>query len=43
MGLLNCYEPATNEKALAKRMLEVLANSFSEDRLKELSEIIGVR
>ena len=38
MGLLNYYEPATDEKALAKQIITVLQNKLSVERLKEISE-----
>lgn len=39
MGLLNYYEPATDEHALANKILDVLQNRPSIEKLKEISEI----
>lgn len=39
MDLLNYYEPSTDERKLANRILEVLQNPPSKERLMEISEI----
>lgn len=39
MDLLNYYEPATDEKALANKIISVLQNKPSVESLKEISDI----
>lgn len=43
MGLVNYYEPATDENALAKEMRTILSNPPSRSQLKEISKTLTER